>query len=159
MGTNHDEKTKAAFDELLNYNAGLRRKETKLKKSYNELLEKYKRLSKELGKPCDSIETDNCDDFKEVDVNGKYIFVADPDKTDFVSKIKNSFPNSVVTCTPYNLVPRSIDMVIIITSIMGHSVYNAFKTQCKNKNIPMIHCPSQNVDIIKRTMESYINSI
>jgi len=150
-------KNKVAYEELLARNFELKRHDDKTKRNYNSLLEKYQAMLQRHGepepeeKPC-STET------RKLDLNGRYIFLADESKTSFVSKIKEAFPNAIVTDSPFNINPDAIDLAIVVTSIIGHSMYNDFKTQCKNKNIPIVHCPFLNIEMIKQTMESYVNS-
>lgn len=151
------QKSEAAYRDLLESNRELAKKEAKARRNYNSLLEKYQRLLDAVGEP-EAEETPYTEtEVKKLDVNKRYVFIADNTKSTFCSNITKAFPNSTITIDPIKLSADTTDMVIAITEMVNHSSYIPLKVQCKNKGIPFIHCPYKNIDMIKQVMEAQIN--
>ena len=152
-----NEAEKAAYEELLNRNFELSRKEAKTKRLYNSLLEKHKNLLDLLGEPEMEEKPLTESETKSLDMNGRYIFVADERRTTFVSNITKMFPNAEVTQGAMDFSAEAIDMVVFMTEMIHHSAYEKIKNICKAKNIPNIHCPFKNPEMIKSLMEQYVD--
>ena len=45
-----------------------------------------------------------------------------------------------------------------MTTHIDHPTYYGIKADCKNNNIPLIHCNNANVDLIKDTIWNVINN-
>jgi hypothetical protein len=123
-------------------NEELLRKISKLQDKYNKLAEKYNTYTvKEDSEKVETIEP-------EVDINKKYGFVIRDN--DFSRKILKYFPNSVIIKEGDTL--DNIELVVFITSFIGHSLYYEIKNKCKNAKIPYIHCNTINIELIKKTI-------
>ncbi len=146
-----------AFKELLAANRKLKKKENKISKSYNNLVQKYNLLAEQFQTQKE--EAVSLSENISLDMNGRYVFFADESKTTFASNILKEFPNAKITKTPDAVSSDAVDMVIIMTELIDHPSYYSLKEICKTKGIPFIHCSFQNINIIKQTMESYINSL
>lgn len=145
------------YEDLVDKNTELARRELKLKKKYGDLLSKYNDLKSKIG-DCSADDSNySTQGFKELDVNGKYLFVADEGRTNIVNNIIETFPNSTVSQDNFNLTAEAVDMVVVLSSLIDHPTYHNIKNQCKVKNIPLIHCSNTNIDIIKSYMTAEIN--
>lgn len=126
----------------------LMKENNKLKEKYNNLVSKIN-ISEELQE-----KKEVC---KEIDINLNYVFLASEDIT-FKDGILNVFPNSkIISNNKANLNPNNIDYVIVLTNHIGHAEYYGVKEQCKNKNIPFLHCPFDNIQMIKELIYENIN--
>lgn len=145
------------YNDLLDKNTELARRELKTKKKYNELLEKYNALKLQTSASDDDGTDYSTQGFKELDLDGKYLFIADEGRANIVNNIIETFPNSTVSQDNFNLSAETVDMVVILSSLIDHPTYHNIKNQCKVKNIPLIHCSNTNIDIIKNYMTAEIN--
>jgi hypothetical protein len=138
---------------ILEHNNALQRKVSKLEK-LNALLMKSKQTDS------DNIQETNLDDVDEIaieiDCNCKYVFVGF-DKNGFQEQVLKHFPNAIFVDSNVNLTPSSADMVIMLTNHITHPVYYGMKEQCKNKQIPFIHCKHSNIELIKELIWNHIN--
>lgn len=122
----------------------------KLQKKYDSLQEKYnnlKNISSEavvVEKP----ETVVSENINNVDCNKRYVFVISA-WSNLISEIQKEFPNSVFIESNQNINADATDMVILMTKRISHSVYHGIKRQCKDKNIPVLHCDKLNIKEIK----------
>lgn len=141
-------------DSLLERIFAQERQISKITDKYNNLVEKYDAL-----KSISNADVKNEDDIeaiKELDPNGKYLFIAH-EKASFQNNILEVFPNAVFATSNKNVHAGSVDMVVIITSHITHPVYYGMKQQCKEKNIPFVHCPFTNTELIKGCMMDCLN--
>ncbi len=69
--------------------------------------------------------------------------------SNLISEIQKEFPNSTFIESNQNINADATDMVILMTKRVAHSVYHGIKKQCKDKNIPVLHCDKLNVKEIK----------
>ena len=127
---------------------------TKLMDKYNGLLSKYEKLKETAH--VDIKDDESLIPLKEPDRNGKYLFIAH-EKASFQNNVLEMFPNAVFATSNENVHAGSVDMVVIITSHITHPVYYGMKQQCKEKNIPFVHCPFTNVELIKGCMMDCLN--
>lgn len=151
-----NEKNNEYIDILLSNIRKLERQNTKIKGKYERLLDKYKALKENSINDVEDIENDIVQEFNELDLNGKYLFIAYNDIT-FQNTILQTFTNATFSDTNANINSSSTDMVIVLTAHIDHSVYYGIKEQCKTKNIPLIHCNFSNVELIKELMFDAIN--
>lgn len=155
-----DSKFQQQFESMCDSIDELERKNQKADKKYENLLEKYNRLKNKKNDSSKDEEEEGEEkeekEYIDVDMNGRYLFIIGNGAT-FKGIIKESFPNAefMNDNTPIN--KDTYDMVIIITSHIDHSTYFIVRDQCKNKNIPYIHCKFSNVDRIKQSMFDFLN--
>lgn len=149
-----EEYKKEGQQELLEYNKSLQRENAKVKDKYNQLLVKYEELKKnnidtKTGKESISVEEMQ---LKELDVNGRYMFVIGRNTT-FEGKLQEAFPNSTIISSnmPIGI---STEMVVVLTQCIDHSLYYDVKNQCKQKKIKMIHTEYSNIELIKQMMQT-----
>lgn len=148
------------YNLLYQTNQELVRKQAKSKRRYDDLLEKYNNLQKQVSsaKPIT-----NDTDFKEknelvpLDMNGKYVFTVLECFTTLSANIVKMFPNAVVT-DGSNL-PDNADMFVVLSEATSHTYYKKIKNHCKAKNIPLIHCTYKNLDMVKELMEQHMNKL
>ena len=132
------------------YNDALRRENEKIRKQYKDLMRKYlESKNKEQGTISDAEQASI--ELPELNVNGRYAFIVYDDVT-FRRSILDNFPNSIIIDSQTLIDPVSIDMVVVITTHIDHATYLGMKRQCKNKNIPLVHCEHSNIDLIKQLM-------
>ena len=134
-------------------NVILKNQNSKICNKYNSLFDKYTKLKEQMKIEDRTIET--FVELKELDFDGKYLFVVLDDVT-FKDKIKENFKNALFSENNIEL-NDTYDMVIIMTEHISHSTYYSIKAQCKNKKIPYIHCGFSNIDLIKELMWNEIN--
>ena len=143
---------KDSLKESTEHKLTLIRQNEKLKNKYNTLLNKYKNLKYEEN---DIVEIEE-EEYKEVDLDAKYLFVLSEDAT-FKNVISKTFKNATFASDNSVINPSKVDMVIVITTHISHSIYYGVKKQCKNKNIPLLHCEFSNIELIKDIIWNYIN--
>jgi hypothetical protein len=141
-------------DSLLERLFSQERQITKITNRYNQLVDKYNTLKDELN--IEIKDDDAIVKLKEPDRDGKYLFIAH-EKASFKNNILEMFPNAIFATSNENVHAESVDMVVIITSHITHPVYYGMKQQCKEKNIPFVHCPFTNTELIKGCMIDYLN--
>lgn len=154
-----NEKQKRSQDEhLSNECIELKRQLAAEQKKNQMLQEKQVRLqetNRELEQMLETLscieETADEDDFC-LDMNGHYIFLVD-DSLPVSSRLKEEFPNAVLYKNNTNINASATDMVICLTKSITHTAYNGFKQQCRDKNIPFMHCPKTNLEFIKKAMD------
>lgn len=140
---------------LSEQNDALARQNDKLKEKYNQLLSKYETLKEKTNNKITDAEKQE-EEIKELDKNGKYLFICYEDVT-FKRVILDEFPNASFCDSSININASSTDLVIVLTEHINHSAYYAAKEQCKSKNIPLIHCRFSNLELIKELMWNQMN--
>ena len=141
-GINTGEKDKEITEVKLQLN--------KLQKKYDSLQEKYNNLKNKSSEAVvvEKPETVVSEDINNVDCNKRYVFVISA-WSNLISEIQKEFPNSVFIESNQNINADATDMVILMTKRISHSVYHGIKRQCKDKNIPVLHCDKLNIKEIK----------
>ena len=85
----------------------------------------------------------------EVDTNKRYIFVC-AEWSNFENELKNNFPQCEIITNFASIKNMKIDLVVFFSNHISHKLYYGIKKQCKDYNIPYIHCNSTNIDSLKR---------
>lgn len=132
----------------------------KLQEKYNLLFNKYRTIKKSVTENEDINKNEDINEnmkLKEVDCDLHYMFVV-IDNFNLENSIKKEFPNADFYKSTVDMNLDNIDMVIIITSHIKHTTYKYVKKQCKVQKVPMIQTTSINVDMIKNSILSYLNS-
>lgn len=145
-----DEKIQDAYsscEEMISLN---NRKYVRLAGEYNSLSDKYKKLQN--NQENNQKENTKIEENIEIDMNKRYVFIIEND-VGLTEQIKKSFPNAVFSESE-NIKEMKADLVIFLTAFVSHSKYSKIKNQCKNNNIPYVHCPFSNVDMIKNAIWS-----
>ena len=151
-----ENKEQTDLDRVVNNNFELQRKYDKLIRKYNSLAEKYNDLKEQFEEEkIDIVETEAS--LIELDTDGKYLFVLS-EESSFMDVIVDAFPNVEFCFENKNIIHKNYDMVVCITSHIDHSTYLGIKAQCKNNNIPFVHCRHSNIPLIKQLMWNQINS-
>lgn len=140
---------------LSEQNEALVRQNDKLKEKYNQLLNKYEAL-KEKNKEKITEREKQEEELKELNKDGKYLFISYEDVT-FKRAVLDEFPNSDFCDSNININASSVDLVVVLTEHINHSTYYAIKEQCKQKNIPLVHCRFSNLELIKELMWNTLN--
>ena len=137
-----EEKIKKEYSEIYQEsNEEIIRQYNKLQNKYNKLVEKYNNIEeKEEIKEVPIIEN-------EIDINKRYGFVITD--SEFSERILEHFPNAVIVNDKTESI-ENIELIIFMTSYMGHPMYYKIKNKCKSSHIPYIHCNSKNIEIIKK---------
>lgn len=149
------QKLSAALTEAERENNKLREKLEKAVEDNNNLYEEIKSImpedtDEEIIKPEVQI--------KEVDKNLKYAFVLKNKGTlDVEKELMERFPNSMFI-KDQNVLNKSIDLVVLLTKFLSHSLYHGTKKVCKDNNIPYIHCANINIDKIEDAIWNYYNA-
>ena len=146
---------------LMNENKSLCKKSADLQKLADSLSKKCDELTKAertedfiFAKELEE-ENKNSKVFKDandLDVNGKYAFIISYPTQNFINRIKEFFPNSSVITDIVSLNPKNIDAVVAFSSCVTHSLYLGLKAQCKNRNIPFLHCKNMNIELAKELL-------
>jgi len=123
----------------------------KMEQKYGDLEEKYLRLKEHKE---DAKEEMVAETIVEIDTNANYLFLCYDDVT-FFGAIKKAFPNASFS-NDNTTVKNTIDYVVALTNHVDHSAYYGVKQQCDTRNIPFIHCPYTNVELIKDTIADFI---
>ena len=141
------------FDELCKENLERTRKIQKLEKKIEELEDK-------LNTNQDSQSTTNINKeeiiIPEVDTNKRYIFVC-AEWSNFENELKNNFPQCEIITNFASIKNMKIDLVVFFSNHISHKLYYGIKKQCKDYNIPYIHCNSTNIESLKREISKKIH--
>lgn len=81
--------------------------------------------------------------------NKKILFVCQHDTLN--TKLKESFPNSIVSDEGYSIdkhTKSKVDLVVFIVKSISHSEYFRIKDKCNIFNIPLVHCNHVNINQI-----------
>lgn len=136
----------AEMDELCKENLERARKIQKLEKKIEELEDKLN-----TNKDNQSTTSINKEEIiiPEVDTNKRYIFVC-AEWSNFENELKNNFPQCEIITNFASIKNMKIDLVVFFSNHISHKLYYGIKKQCKDYNIPYIHCNSTNIDSLKR---------
>ena len=148
---NYIKQTIEKINELVAQNKDLQKKLKITEDKYDELNEYIKVVEYD----------ENLDDETEVeiDTSRRYLFISSKGKEGYnINKIiLDTFPNAKIEYGIVNIPAKYTDMVVILTSYTKHNIYYGIKEQCKNKNIPMIHCRQHSIAGIKRAIAGLSN--
>lgn len=134
---------------LQSRNKELTHEKEKIKKEYQHLKEKYDRLKTSGFYKAKEKTEIKPEQREEVDCTLNYLFVVDTAKSNCINSLKETFPNAVFHDTYSDIYNMNIDMVICLTGLVSHSLYQHFKRQCQSQNVAFIHCSCQNPDMVK----------
>ena len=125
----------------------LKRKLTKADKEIESLASKNEFLEAQVYTTNEMIEDLETQEF-ECDFTKKYAFVCQHET--LKAKIKQAFPNSMIIDKPIKtaLSKLKVEMVIMITAEMSHSLYGTIKQNAISSNVPYLHCKEVNIDKI-----------
>lgn len=156
------EADKCTIQKLNNALIEMERENNKLRVKLEKSVEDNNNLYEELKSimPEDSDENINRPEIqiKEVDKNLKYAFVLKNKAPLEVEKeLLERFPNSMIV-KEQNVLNKSIDLVVLLTKFMSHSLYQGAKKICKDNGIPCIHCANINIDKIEDAIWNYYNA-
>lgn len=136
-------------------NEELRRRLASLQKKYDALEEKcQKEYKQEEVVNTASVPSEEVVETLDIDTEARYVFLVDP-ALPVAQRLLEEFPNCIVTKSNDNIDAKTTDFVVALTKSMRHDVYHGMRTQCKNKNIPFLHCHKTNVEFIKNTIGKY----
>lgn len=159
-GNDVQEQIKEATAEVTKENTEIRRNYMKLDKRYHDLQKKYNRLKHQQGNAENEqdflvAEDSSEQDIDTLDKNGRYVFVMD-DPASYTKKFSDEFPNSICADSNVKIDANKTDLVIMLTSHLGHDTYTPIRAQCKINEIPLVHCTHSNLDIVKEAMKSVL---
>lgn len=139
-------------------NTCLARQNFKLQTAYRDILGKYTTLKSRIaeGEQIDESSEEEVGTIKEVDLNGRYLFIIGSD-IKCKQSIKEEFPNAEFASKAVNIVGAKYDMVVALTGCIDHHYYLAIKKQCKSHGIPFGHCQHSNLNMIKTIIWNVLN--
>lgn len=149
---NIEKSKKDCIIETAEYNEALLRENKKIKTKYEILLNKYNEIKELFDVENKRTKEEQEFGLPDLDYSENYGFVVG-ENAPYKSIIKEKFPN----CTFYSKnenISNDTKMVVFITSFIGHPTYYALKEQCKNKNIPIVHCAHSNIDLMTQLMKN-----
>ena len=153
--------TQSEYDTIAQQYQDLIQRYNKLKRLYDALNDKHETLKTSIESNSNidgsNVYPEQHDERKLVDLNKRYLFLAH-ERAGFRQNIQETFPNAQFKVASHDPMPSNIDMVIMITSHITHQLYYSMKSKCENSNIPFIHCPNTNVDLIIDAISKYINN-
>ena len=93
----------------------------------------------------------------DVDMNARYLFIIGSD-IPLQTTLKKEFPNAEFASKTIHLTHTKYDMVIALTSCIDHKYYLAIKKQCKDHDIPFVHCPHSNIEMMRTVIFNFWNN-
>lgn len=157
----------AEMDELCKENLEKARKIQKLERKVKELENKlntiqdnqtttFKNKDNTLNNKDNTLNNKEEITIPEVDVNKRYIFVC-AEWSNFENELRNNFPQCEIITNFASIKKMKIDLVVFFSNHISHKLYYGIKKQCKDYNIPYIHCNSTNIDSLKRDISKNHN--